>query len=150
MKAILLTCLASFFIQCAFSQDSTGNKFLMITIQPVWNKTNKQYNYLLKADAGVAEASPLYALKPVLDNNEIDNDHVYAATTIKSPLPDYRTGYNNFPNESSVLNFITANGWQLHSVIPQVQTISDYNYNRAPSYSNVHSITKYLFTRVVK
>ncbi|HEX2682774.1 MAG TPA: hypothetical protein VHL77_02515, partial [Ferruginibacter sp.] len=113
MKTILLVCFTSLLFQCAFSQDSTGNKYLMITIQPVWNKANRQYIYLIKADGGVTEASSLYALKPVVDNNEIDNDPVYAASIMKSPLPNYTTGYNNFPNESAALNFIVANGWQL-------------------------------------
>lgn len=149
MKAILLACVASFFIQCAFSQDSTGNKYLMVTIQQVWNKAGRQYNYLLKADPGIAGASAFYALKPVLSDDEISHHPTYAAVAEKGPLPDYKTGYNNFPNESSILNFITTNGWQLHTVIPQVQSATNYGDNMEP-YSKVYSVTKYLFTRVVK
>lgn len=148
MKTVLLVCIASLSMQWVLAQDSS--KYLMVTIQPVWNKTARQYNYLLQADRDIKGAEAFYALIPVLSASEIEKESDHPAFTYKNPLPNYQSGYNNFPSESAVLNFITTNGWQLHTVIPETRTGSDYSYSTNHSYTHVYSVTKYLFTRTVK
>lgn len=88
----------------------------------------------------------VYQLNPVISKDDVDdNNRLFAATITKSPLAGYEKGYNNFPNESTALNFIAGEGRQLFAVIPEIRNITDAYYSSERR--NVFTVTKYLFTR---
>lgn len=153
MKTLLLFSILFAAPTLLIAQDSTRKKILLVAITGAKDRYTKKKYYMVNADKGVNEASPIYALKPMSDLVKQSRKGYYLnRRKVLEDLENINKDsiiYNYFESESAALNFIVSSGWELQSRQTDIVSSPGSTINastlKLDIYTEVSSKDKYLF-----
>jgi hypothetical protein len=106
----------------AHAQLGNAYTYLVLRITNVYDNNLKKNYSFINADGGCAEAATIYALKPYRPQKGALNEGASFYTQSKGNAD---TLFNYFSNTTEALHFLTKQGWELVTVIPEIGSGSD-------------------------
>lgn len=106
----------------AHAQSVNAYTYLVLRITNAYDNNLKKNYSFINADGGCAEAAAIYALKPYRPQKGALNE---GAVFYAQRQGNADTLFNHFSNTTEALHFITKQGWELVTVIPEIGSGSD-------------------------
>jgi hypothetical protein len=102
----------------AFSQSADNKSYLVVRIPENYDKVKQKRFFEIKAEWGCDSAYAVYSLVKYANSKSItDTAALYYYIT---GLPANGNIYNYFNSPTEALNFLSKNGWRLHSMVSEL------------------------------
>jgi hypothetical protein len=119
MKIIFALLLATTQLLCAGQEKKPAKKYILLRIQEDFDKENQRSYSKIIPDGWCEGANEIYGLQLYINRRGAENK---VATVYHNRVDSSQKFYNYFWSPTEALNFMSANGWNLVSIISSNST----------------------------